>query len=103
MTGEAGKRRTPLRAPHSRTPRTTHLKLTHSRTYALPHRALTHFRTSPPTPPMYKTKPALPCTMPSREPLRVLLLNGSLRHEPEISNTGELADLVLEAMGQHVP
>jgi len=52
---------------------------------------------------MYKTKPALPCTMPSREPLRVLLLNGSLRHEPEISNTGELADLVLEAMGQHVP
>jgi len=36
--------------------------------------------------------------MPSDAPLNVLALNASLKHEPEISNTGELVTLVLEEM-----
>jgi multimeric flavodoxin WrbA len=52
---------------------------------------------------MYKPKPTCDCEMPAHAPLRVLVLNGSLRHEPRISNTGELSDLVLEAMRAHVP
>jgi multimeric flavodoxin WrbA len=44
---------------------------------------------------MYKTKPRFPCNMPSDAPLNVLALNASLKHEPAVSNTGELADLVL--------
>jgi len=44
---------------------------------------------------MYKTKPRFPCSMPSDAPLNVLALNASLKHEPAVSNTGELADLVL--------
>ena len=44
---------------------------------------------------MYKTKPRFPCDMPSDAPLNVLALNASLKHEPAVSNTGELADLVL--------
>jgi multimeric flavodoxin WrbA len=51
---------------------------------------------------MYKPKPTLPCGMPAHQPLRVLVLNGTLHHEPEISNTGELTDLVLAAMREHV-
>lgn len=50
---------------------------------------------------MYKTKPTLPCGMPAHEPLRVLVLNGSLKHAPDPSNTAELTDLVLEAMRGH--
>jgi len=34
--------------------------------------------------------------MPSEAPLNVLALNASLKHEPHISNTGELASLVLD-------
>jgi multimeric flavodoxin WrbA len=34
--------------------------------------------------------------MPSEAPLNVLALNASLKHEPTLSNTGELASLVLE-------
>src|SRR5262245_46258108 len=45
---------------------------------------------------MYKTKPRFPCVMPSEAPLNVLALNASLKHEPELSNTGELASLVLD-------
>ncbi len=45
---------------------------------------------------MYKAKPRFPCRMPSDEPLNVLALNASLKHEPLSSNTGELASLVLE-------
>ena len=52
---------------------------------------------------MYKTKPTLPCGMPAHEPLRVLVLNGSLKHAPDLSNTGELSDLVLDAIRTHVP
>jgi multimeric flavodoxin WrbA len=36
--------------------------------------------------------------MPSEAPLNVLALNASLKHEPTLSNTGELASLVLEEM-----
>jgi multimeric flavodoxin WrbA len=52
---------------------------------------------------MYKTKPTCDCEMPARDPLRVLVLNGSLKHAPDISNTEELSELVLEAMRGHVP
>jgi multimeric flavodoxin WrbA len=45
---------------------------------------------------MYKTKPCFRCSMPSEAPLNVLALNASLKHEPTLSNTGELASLVLE-------
>jgi multimeric flavodoxin WrbA len=45
---------------------------------------------------MYKTKPRFPCRMPSEAPLNVLALNASLKHEPDLSNTGELASLVLD-------
>ena len=45
---------------------------------------------------MYKTKPRFRCHMPSDAPLNVLAFNASLKHEPTLSNTGELAALVLE-------
>jgi len=45
---------------------------------------------------MYKTKPRFRCAMPSDAPLTVLVLNASLKHEPTLSNTGELASLVLD-------
>ncbi len=48
---------------------------------------------------MYRTKPALDCDMPARETLRVIALNGSLKHEPAISNTEELAQEVIRYMG----
>src|SRR6516225_3212169 len=47
---------------------------------------------------MYKTKPRFRCNMPSDAPLNVLMLNASLKHEPALSNTGELAALVLDEM-----
>src|SRR5579871_5928876 len=47
---------------------------------------------------MYKTKPCFRCSMPSETPLNVLALNASLKHEPTLSNTGELASLVLDEM-----
>jgi multimeric flavodoxin WrbA len=47
---------------------------------------------------MYKTKPRFQCNMPSQAPLNVLALNASLKHEPMLSNTGELAALVLAEM-----
>lgn len=52
---------------------------------------------------MYKPKPCGDCDMPAREPLRVLVLNGSLKHAPDISNTGELSDLVVDEIRAHVP
>lgn len=52
---------------------------------------------------MYKPKPTLSCAMPAAGPLRVLVLNGSLKHAPEVSNTAELTDLVLDAMRAHAP
>jgi multimeric flavodoxin WrbA len=52
---------------------------------------------------MYKTKPRFPCHMPSDAPLNVLALNASLKHEPEVSNTGELAGLVLDELRALAP
>src|SRR5438132_1148746 len=47
---------------------------------------------------MYKTKPHRDCELPAKQKLNVLVLNGSLKHEPEISNTGELSDEVLSCL-----
>ena len=52
---------------------------------------------------MYKTKPCFRCGMPSDAPLTVLALNGSLKHEADLSNTGELAELVLEEIRALAP
>jgi hypothetical protein len=50
---------------------------------------------------MYKIKPCKSCNMPFPEAkLKALVLNASLKHEPEISNTGELSELVIKHMGQ---
>jgi multimeric flavodoxin WrbA len=45
---------------------------------------------------MYTTKPRFRCEMTSNAPLNVLALNASLKHGPSLSNTGELAALVLD-------
>ena len=52
---------------------------------------------------MYKTKPRFRCAMPSDAPLNVLALNASLKHEPALSNTGELAALVLDELRALAP
>lgn len=52
---------------------------------------------------MYRTKPCSDCDMPGHAELRVLLLNGTLKHAPDISNTEELAGEVLRAMAPHAP
>lgn len=51
---------------------------------------------------MYKPKPTLPCDMPFADTkINVLVLNASLKHGPDLSNTEELAQLVLENMREH--
>ena len=51
---------------------------------------------------MYRTKPSRPCEMPAPgTSLTAVVLNGSLKHEGETSNTEELATLVLEEMKAH--
>jgi multimeric flavodoxin WrbA len=52
---------------------------------------------------MYKTKPRFRCAMPSEAPLNVLALNASLKHDPVLSNTGELASLVLDEIRALAP
>jgi multimeric flavodoxin WrbA len=52
---------------------------------------------------MYKTKPRFQCHMPSDAPLNVVALNASLKHEPLLSNTGELASLVLDEIRALAP
>jgi multimeric flavodoxin WrbA len=47
----------------------------------------------------YKRKPELGCGMPAEHALNVLVLNGSLKHKPDISNTEEVAQSVLDNMG----
>ena len=48
---------------------------------------------------MYKVKPCLKCEMPSpKTTLRVLVLNCSLKHGHDLSNTEELSELVLSFM-----
>lgn len=48
---------------------------------------------------MYKPKPHHECGMPAHAKLNVLALNGSLKHEPDISNTDELTREVIANMG----
>ena len=51
---------------------------------------------------MYKIKPCHDCEMPeSNTKLNVLVLNASLKHKPELSNTEELAELVLKNMKKY--
>ena len=51
---------------------------------------------------MYKPKPCGPCAMPAPgTPLRALVLNASLKHAPETSNTQELSELVLDHLRPH--
>lgn len=45
---------------------------------------------------MYKIKPCASCEMPAEHRLRVLALNGSLKHRPEVSNTEEVVERVLQ-------
>src|SRR5262245_26396724 len=52
---------------------------------------------------MYKTKPRFRCAMPSESQLNVLALNASLKHDPDVSNTGELASLVIDEMRALAP
>jgi multimeric flavodoxin WrbA len=52
---------------------------------------------------MYKTKPRFRCGMPSEARLNVLALNASLKHAPDVSNTGELASLVLDEIRALAP
>jgi multimeric flavodoxin WrbA len=52
---------------------------------------------------MYKTKPRFRCSMPSDASLNVLSLNASLKHDPLLSNTGELASLVLQEIRARAP
>jgi len=47
----------------------------------------------------YKPKPQLKCDMPAQHSLRVLVLNGSLKRRPDISNTEEVAQAVIDSMG----
>jgi multimeric flavodoxin WrbA len=48
---------------------------------------------------MYKTKPCGTSAMPAPDmALKVLVLNASLKHAKDLSNTGELAELVLTEM-----
>ena len=49
---------------------------------------------------MYKTKTHHECEMPARAKLNVLALNGSLKHEPDISNTDEVTREVIANMGK---
>ncbi len=51
---------------------------------------------------MYKPKPCRTCDMPAPgTSLRALVLNGSLKHGSEVSNTEEVAQLVLGHMAEH--
>lgn len=48
---------------------------------------------------MYKPKPHHDCDMPAAHKLNVIALNGSLKHKPDISNTGEVVVEVIGNMG----
>lgn len=51
---------------------------------------------------MYKTKPCHDCDLPDNPAsVRVLTLNASLHHRPNLSNTEELAELVIHHLKQH--
>jgi hypothetical protein len=48
---------------------------------------------------MYRTKAHRACDFPAIEKLKVVVLNASLKHCPELSNTEEVAALVVKYMG----
>ncbi len=51
---------------------------------------------------MYKPKPAFDCKMPLPDvELKVLVLNGSLKHRRELSNTEVLSKIVIDNMKKH--
>ena len=50
---------------------------------------------------MYKQKPSHDCEMIEDMPLKALVLNASLKHNKDLSNTEELAQLVLDNMKPH--
>ena len=51
---------------------------------------------------MYRAKPKDDCEMPAPDTkLKVVVLNASLKHEPDLSNTEEVANLVVEKMEEH--
>lgn len=51
---------------------------------------------------MYRPKSFSPCTMIDKSiPIKVLILNASLKHGPDISNTEEVANLVTGHMKEH--
>lgn len=53
---------------------------------------------------MYRTKPCGECAMPAPQvALRALVLNASLKHQPDVSNTQEVADLVVASMKERHP
>ncbi|MBV9349851.1 MAG: hypothetical protein JO026_03800, partial [Patescibacteria group bacterium] len=53
---------------------------------------------------MYRPKEKQDCEMPeSSDALQVLVLNASLKHEKDLSNTGEVAELVLSEMTKLSP
>src|SRR6187455_2974661 len=50
---------------------------------------------------MYKMKPTMKAEMPEYDgELKVLVLNTSLKHKPNVSNTEEVAQMVLDNMGK---
>src|SRR5262250_902513 len=52
---------------------------------------------------MYKTKTPRPCDFPANEKLRVVVLNASRKRHPDVSNTEEVAELVLKHMAGACP
>jgi hypothetical protein len=48
---------------------------------------------------MYRMKTPWTCELPSSTKLKVTVLNASLKRRPEISNTEEVAALVVKSMG----
>jgi multimeric flavodoxin WrbA len=52
---------------------------------------------------MYKIKPCASCAMPAEHRLRVLALNASLKHRPEVSNTEEVVERVIQEIARLTP
>jgi len=52
---------------------------------------------------MYKTKQSFESASHEAGPVKVLALNTSLKHAPDLSNTGELAELVIQRILEQAP
>jgi multimeric flavodoxin WrbA len=50
---------------------------------------------------MYRPKPHAACHMPKAVPLTAIVLNASLKHEPTLSNTGELSEELLAELKKY--